>query len=233
MPPLELHVYHDAEELAYGAADQIASGLAWAIQRNGVATIALSGGSTPTPTLEALARHPVAWRSVHLFQVDERIAPDGDDARNLTQLQTALLDVIDIPSANVHAIPVRDDLDAVTRDYEQTLREVCQGELDIVHLGLGDDGHTASLVPNDAVLGVDDRLVGATAPYMGHRRVTLTFPALAAARRIVWLVEGAGKAAMVQRLVAGDEAIPAGRVPQDRAIVCCDEAAVSSLLDGR
>jgi 6-phosphogluconolactonase len=233
MPDLELHVYHDADELGRGAADHVASQLQWAIERNGVATLAVSGGKSPQQLFEALARHPVGWRDVHVFQVDERMAPDGDEARNLNLLRSALLDAIEIPPEHVHPIPVRDDLDAVAREYEQTLRKVCNGVLDVVHLGLGDDGHTASLVPNDAVLGVEDRLVGHTEPYMGHRRVTLTFPTLDAARHIVWLIEGDGKAAMVRRLVAGDDAIPAGRVLQDRAAVFCDDAAVSSLLDGK
>jgi 6-phosphogluconolactonase len=173
---------------------------------------------------------------VHVFQVDERVAPDGDPARNLTMQREALLDVVDIPSDHVHPIPIRDDLDAAAREYEQALRRVVgdDGVLDVVHLGIGDDGHTASLVPNDAVLGVGDRLVGHTSePYQGHQRITLTYPALNAARHIVWLIEGPGKAAMVRRLVAGDDAIPAGRVLQDRAAVFCDEPAVSSLLDSK
>jgi len=105
--------------------------------------------------------------------------------------------------------------------------------LDVVHLGLGDDGHTASLVPGDPVLSVTDRLAAPTGEYRGARRVTLTYPTLAAAARIVWLVDGANKADALHRLVAGDDSIPAGRVPQDRAIVHCDEAAVSSLLGGK
>jgi 6-phosphogluconolactonase/glucosamine-6-phosphate isomerase/deaminase len=105
--------------------------------------------------------------------------------------------------------------------------------LDVVHLGLGDDGHTASLVPGDPVLGVTDRLVAPTGPYLGHRRVTLTYPAINAARHIVWLVAGAGKGEMLRRLVAGDPTIPAGRVLQDRAVVVCDEAAAAPLLNER
>jgi 6-phosphogluconolactonase len=233
VPDLELHVYHDPDELSRGAADHIATHLQWAISRHGTATLALSGGNSPRLMLEALARHPVGWRDVHVFQVDERMAPEGDPARNWTMQREALLDSIDIPPDHVHPMPVRDDLDAVIREYEQTLRTVCDGRLDVVHLGLGDDGHTASLVPNDPVLAIADRFVGhTTAPYQGHQRVTLTFPALEAAGHIAWLVEGATKAAMLRRVVAGDDTIPAGRVPQDRAAVFCDEPAVSSLLEG-
>lgn len=232
MTTLELHVHHDVDELARGAADAIATELGWAIRRRGQATLAVSGGTTPWAMLANLARHALDWANVHVFQVDERAVPDGDDDRNLTHLRAALLDAAAIPAGNVHAIPIGTDLDAAARDYDATLRHVAGGELDVVHLGLGDDGHTASLVPGDAVLGVDDRLVATTGEYRGARRVTLTYPALAAARRILWLVDGAAKADALRRLVAGDDSIPAGRVPQDRAVVHCDEAAVSSLLGG-
>ncbi len=235
MTDLELHVYGDADELGRGAADHVASHLQWAIERNGSATLAVSGGNSPQAMFEALARHPVSWRDLHVFQVDERMAPDGDPARNLSMLQASLLDIVEIPADHVHPIPVRDDLDAAAREYEQTIRSVLgDGAFDVVHLGLGDNGHTASLMPNDPVLGIDDRLVShTTTPFQGHQRVTLTYPALDAARRIVWLIEGASKAPMVRRLVAADDSIPAGRVLQDRAAVFCDEAAVSSLLDGK
>jgi 6-phosphogluconolactonase len=230
---LELHVYGDPDELGRGAADQIASHLQWSIERNGTATLAVSGGNSPQLTFEALARHPVGWRDVHVLQVDERMAPDGDPARNANMLQAALIEAIDIPPDHVHLIPVRDDLDAAAREYEDTVRAVCNGVLDVVHLGLGDNGHTASLMPNDPVLAVDDRLVShTTTPFQGHQRVTLTYLALNAAQHIVWIIEGEGKAPMLRRLVAGDDTIPAGRVLQDRAAVFCDEPAVSSLLEG-
>ena len=230
---LELHVHHGVDELARGAADAIATELGWAIRRLGAATLAVSGGTTPWVMLAHLARHPIDWSRVHVFQVDERAVPDGDDGRNLTHLRAALLDAAPVPAANVHTIPIGPDLDATARNYDATVRQVAGGELDVVHLGLGDDGHTASLVPGDPVLGVDDRLVATTGAYRGARRVTLTYRALLAARRIVWLVDGAAKADALRRLVAGDDSVPAGRVPQDRAVVHCDEAAVSSLLGGR
>ena len=229
MSPLELHVYHDADELARGAADRIASELSWAIRRHSTASVAFSGGVTPWLMLTALARHPLEWEHIHIFQVDERAVPEGDDARSLTHLRTSLLDAIEIPPDHVHAIPIADELDGTARHYSETLHEFAPDGLDVVHLGLGDDGHTASLAPGDAVLGVTDRMVGVTGEFRGVRRVTLTYPALAAARCVVWLVDGEGKAEMLRRLVAGDDTIPAARVPQDRAVVFCDEAAVGSL----
>ncbi len=233
MSTLELHVHHDAEELARGAADALATEIGWAIRRRGTATFAMSGGTTPWAMLAALARHPIDWGLVHLFQVDERAVGDDDDARSWKHTREALVDAIDIPAANLHPIPIGVDLEGAAREYSATIQHVAGGVLDVVHLGLGDDGHTASLVPGDPVLSVTDRLAAPTAEYRGARRVTLTYPALAAAARIVWLVDGAAKADALQRLVAGDDSIPAGRVPQDRAIVHCDEAAVSSLLGGK
>jgi 6-phosphogluconolactonase/glucosamine-6-phosphate isomerase/deaminase len=159
------------------------------------------------------------------------VAPDGDPARNLNDLEAALLSKV---PATAHLFAVTDpDLDAAAAAYAADLHAACDGILDVVHLGLGDDGHTASLVPGDPVLGVTDRLVAPTGPYQEHRRVTLTYPALNAARQIVWLTAGASKAEMLRRLVAGDPTIPAGRVLQDRASVVCDEAAAAPLLNDR
>ena len=229
MRPLELHVYADTEQLARGAADRMATELSWAVRRNGRATLAVSGGTTPWAMLNTLARHPLDWTNIHVLQVDERAVAETDDARSLLHLRRVLLDQIDIPAANVHAIPIAPDLDATARHYTETLREVAPDGIDLVHLGLGDDGHTASLVPGDAVLGVDDRPVAVTGEYRGTRRVTLTYFALSAAKTVLWLIDGAAKAPMLQRLVAADATIPAGRIPQDRAVVYCDEPAVGSL----
>jgi 6-phosphogluconolactonase len=231
---LELHVHHDAAELARGAADAVASELGWAIQRRGEATLAVSGGTTPWHMFAALARHPLDWSRVHVFQVDERAVAADDDARSLKHLRESLLDVVPVPDDHVHAIPIAPDLDATAREYAAVLQRVAGDGLDVVHLGLGPDGHTASLVPGDPVLAETDRLVAVTGgEYQGTRRVTLTYPALAAARRLIWLVDGASKSDALRRLVAGDDTIPAGRVPQDRAVVHCDEAAVSALLGGK
>jgi 6-phosphogluconolactonase len=184
--------------------------------------------------LRVLAGAKVDWDLVDVFQVDERVAARGDADRNATHIESTLVRLAPVAKSRWHPIPVEEpDPAGAARRYERTLRDVADGVLDVVHLGLGDDGHTASLVPGEPVLGVTDRLVAPTAVYQGHRRVTLTYPALNAARGVVWLVAGTGKGEMLRRLVAGDPTIPAGRVLQDRALVVCDEAAAAPLLNER
>jgi 6-phosphogluconolactonase len=170
--------------------------------------------------LELLPSEALAGAGIVIFQVDERVAPEGDPDRNLTAIRAALPDAA---LECLRPMPVDDsDLDAAAARYEEPLPE----RLDLVHLGLGADGHTASLVPGDAVLEVRDRRVAVTAgEYQGRRRMTLTYPALDAARRILWLVAGEDKREALARLLSGDRSIPAGRVDADEAIVVCDRAA--------
>jgi 6-phosphogluconolactonase len=170
--------------------------------------------------LQLLSEADIDWDRVALFQVDERVAPAGDLARNLTELQLCLFDHLEtLP--RLHAMPVEaDDLAAAAARYAAELPE----RLDLIHLGLGADGHTASLVPGDPVLGATTD-VAMTASYMGHRRMTLTYPVLDRARRVVWLVTGAAKRDALAQLVAGDASIPAARVARERAIVVCDREA--------
>jgi 6-phosphogluconolactonase/glucosamine-6-phosphate isomerase/deaminase len=160
------------------------------------------------------------WPETELLQVDERIASPGSEERNLTHMVLGLS--MDHQSA-LRPMPVTQrDLEGAARDYENTLPD----PLDCVHLGLGPDGHTASLVPGDPVLGVNDRRVALTeTAYQGHRRMTLTYPALAAARQIVWLITGPGKSDALAKLLAGDPSIPAGRVENATMTVVADEAA--------
>jgi 6-phosphogluconolactonase len=178
--------------------------------------------------LRVLADMAIPWERVHVFQVDERVAPLGDPARNLTQLHECLLTHVPLRPEQVHAMPVEQaNLEAAARSYAAVL---CANAgtppvLDLVHLGLGVDGHTASLVPGDPSLEVLDAEVALAGPYQGHRRMTLTFPAIDRARRVLWVVTGAGKAAMLRRLQAGDRTIPAGRVRQDRAMLIVDRTA--------
>jgi 6-phosphogluconolactonase len=123
------------------------------------------------------------------------------------------------------------DLDRAVEQYARTLRDVAgdPAVLDLVHLGLGPDGHTASLVPGDPVLDIADADVATSGPYQGRRRMTLTFPLINRSRRILWLVTGSEKAAMLVRLRDGDRAIPASRVRRDRALVLADRVAAQQL----
>jgi len=203
----------DLVEVASGV---LAGALHECLEQGDRVSLALSGGRTPWPVFRSLAETKLDWARVDVYQVDERVAPEGDPARNLTGLREALLDRVPV---NVHPMPVNEpDLEAAAERYAASLPPV----LDIVHLGLGVDGHTASLVPDDPVLETD-RTVAMTQLYEGRARMTLTFPALERAARIVWIVAGADKAPMLPRLRAADPSIPAGRVSQARALLVADE----------
>jgi 6-phosphogluconolactonase len=178
--------------------------------------------------LRWLAAVHLPWRAVHVVQIAERVAPAGHTDRNLTHLDESLMESAPLPPDQLYAIPVESpDLEAAAAQYAKTLREIA-GEpaiLDLVHLGLGPDGHTASLVRRDPVLGVDTADVALSGPYQGRRRMTLTYPILNRARRILWVVTGGDKAAMANRLIDGDRGIPAGRVSGERALLLADRAA--------
>ena len=214
----ELEVAPDADAVAAMAASYVTGLAKAAVVARGRFTFAVSGGHTPWAMFAALRAEAMPWADVELFQVDERVAPDGDPDRNLTHLQQSIGDA----PARVHPMPVSDpDLDAAAAAYATVLPQ----RFDLVHLGLGPDGHTASLVPGDPVLGVTDALVAATQPYQGHRRMTITYPALTRADQLLWLVTGADKRDALARLLAGDESIPAGRVLATRSLIMADESA--------
>jgi 6-phosphogluconolactonase len=218
----------DMHAVARRGAEVIASAAREAVAARGRFVLAISGGTTPWLMLRHLADLHVPWPAVELFQTDERIAPAGHIERNLTHLTHALLDQAPEPLAAVHAMPVEmpDHADAARR-YADSIRAVAGDPpvFDLVHLGLGEDGHTASLVPNDPVLDEVATAVAVTGDYGGRRRMTITYPVLTHARRILWVVTGAGKAPMLNRLRAGDQTIPAGRVRSDRALLLADRAA--------
>jgi 6-phosphogluconolactonase len=192
--------------------------------------MALSGGTTPSRMLELLADEAMPWPLIHLFQVDERVAGASDPARNFTRLRANLLDQIPLPADQVHPMPVEEeDLAAAAERYSAALRQIAgiPPILDLVVLGLGEDGHTASLVPGDPVLDEVESEVAVTGPYQGYRRMTLTYPILGRAQRILWLVTGPSKAPALMRLCGGDRSIPAGRLPAERALLLVDIAASS------
>ena len=225
---MELEVLADADAVAARGAAVISADARAAVAARGRFTLAVSGGRTPWVMLRLLAREDVPWASVHLLQVDERVAPAGDADRNLTHLGESLLDRVPLRPEQVHAMPVEfPDLRIATARYAATLAAVAGTPpvLDLVHLGLGPDGHTASLVPGDPVLDVAGAPVALTAAYLGHRRMTLTYPMLDRARCALWLVTGAEKMSMLTRLMTGDRTIPAGRVNRERAVILADAAA--------
>jgi 6-phosphogluconolactonase len=215
---LEIEVLQDAEAVAHRGSELVAERATAAIAERGRFTFAVSGGRTPWRMFADLAGR-LPWEKVTIFQVDERVAPEGDPDRNLTNLLRSL------PpggAADVRAMPVEaGDLERAAADYAAALPDA----FDLVHLGLGPDGHTASLVPGDPVLDVTDRDVAVTGEYQGRRRMTLTYPALDRARELLWLVTGEDKVDALRRLREGDRSIPAGRVSPESAILVADETA--------
>jgi 6-phosphogluconolactonase len=229
---MKLEVFDDVDSVAGKAAAAIAADARATIAARGRYAFAVSGGRTPWIMLRALANEDLPWAGVHIFQVDERVAPEGHADRNLTHLRESLLQHVPVRPEQVHAMPVEShDLESAAAQYALALQEVAGSPpvLDLVHLGLGPDGHTASLVPGDPVLNITDADVAVTGVYQGRRRMTLTYPALNRARRVLWVVTGSEKAEMLRRLVAGDPSIPAGRVRQEQALLIADRAAAGAL----
>ena len=225
---MKLEILADADAVARRAASFIASEARAAVAARGRFLLAVSGGRTPWAMLRALSGEDVPWGSVHVFQVDERIAPAGDADRNLVYLQESLLARAPLPPEQLHGMPVDSpELEAAAIRYAQILEKVAgvPAVLDVVHLGLGADGHTASLIPGDGVLAETERDVALTGVYQGRRRMTLTYPVLDRARRVLWLVTGSEKLGMLSRLRDGDSSIPAGRVRRDDALILADRAA--------
>ncbi len=229
---MRIEVLADADAVARKAATVIAGEARTAVAARGKFIVAVSGGHTPWLMLRALADEDVPWEKVHLIQVDERVAPAEHPDRNLTHLRESLLSRVSLRSDQIHAMPVEaPDLVAAAESYARTLVEIAGSPpvLDLVHLGLGPDGHTASLVPGDPVLNVTDRDVAITGIYQGRIRMTLTYPIIDRSRRVLWVVTGGEKAKPLVRLRNGDPSIPAGRVCQDRALALVDRAAGTEL----
>jgi 6-phosphogluconolactonase len=229
---VEIDVHPDDEAVVRKAVAVIAADARAAITARGRFVMAVSGGHTPWQMLRALANESLEWENIHIVQVDERVAPAGDADRNLTHLRASLLDHSALKADHIYAMPVEDaDLDRAARRYAGTLEALAglPPVLDLIHLGLGADGHTASLVPGDPVLAVSDRDVAATGFYQGHRRMTLTLPMINRAWRVLFLVTGHEKADALARLRDGDPSIPASHVRKDRAFVLADDAAAAQL----
>jgi 6-phosphogluconolactonase len=220
-PNRVLEVVPDAEAVARRGADVVAATAREAIAAHGRFTFALSGGSSPWAMFRDLAHEDVPWEEVGIWQVDERVAGDGDPDRNITSLAPVIP-----PGADLRPMPVTEpDLETAAARYAASLPEA----FGLVHLGMGDDGHTASLVPGDPVLDVTDRDVAVTGEYRGLMRMTVTYPVLDRAGRALWLITGSDKASMVPRLLAGDRSIPAGRVATREQLVVVDAAAAAEV----
>ena len=226
---MKFQVFTNADMVAREAAKVIAAEARAAVSARGQFTIAVSGGRTPWQMLRDLANENVPWANVQVFQVDERIAPAGDPDRNLTHLRESLLSHAPLRPEQIHAMPVEEnDLTAAVKSYVATLQKIAGSPpaLDLVHLGLGPDGHTASLIPGDPVLKTTNADVALTGIYQKRRRMTLTYPLLNRARFVLWVATGAEKVEMLARLRNGDVSIPAGRICRDNALVLADRAAM-------
>jgi len=229
---MKIEVFPDVESVAHEAARLIAEEARTAVSARGKFVMAVSGGKTPWIMLRNLAQEDVPWYAVHVIQVDERIAPPGDPDRNLTHLRESLLTQAPLRPEQIHGMPVESgNLESACKQYARTLQETAGWPpmLDLVHLGLGPDGHTASLVPGDPVLGVMDADVALTGIYQGRRRMTLTYPVINRAGKVLWLVTGGEKAGMLARLQSADPSIPAGHVLPDRSVVLADRAAAGQV----
>lgn len=226
---MNIEVLENSDLVAQKAASIIAGEARKAVALRGNFILAVSGGKTPWKMLRALADEDVPWEGIHILQVDERLAPEGDPDRNLTHLLESLLGHSSVLPVRIHAMQVnKKDPEATAADYALTIRQIAGSKaiIDLIHLGLGPDGHTASLIPGDPVLDVNDRDVASTGLYQGRRRLTFTYPVINRARKILWLITGSEKGEMLQRLLAEDPSIPAGRISQKNAMVLADKDAV-------
>jgi 6-phosphogluconolactonase len=223
---LRLERLTDAEATAVRGAAFIAERLRAALAERGTATFAVSGGRTPVRTLERLAAESIPWEKVDVFQVDERVAPDGDADRNATQIRSALSEQVERYPRQFHWMPVTaNDLTVGARSYEAELIRSAgtPPTFDLIHLGLGADGHTASIFPGDVL---DERHnVAVTAAHLGRRRMTLTVPLINRARSILWIVTGRDKAGALARLLQADPDLIASRIRRTSAVILADALA--------
>jgi len=212
----------DPAALAHEAAGRL---LAWAMETAGPVRIALSGGSTPRRTYQELAgprfisRFP--WPRVHWFWGDERFVPTDHRDSNFLMVRKAMLDAAPVPRANIHPIPtVGMGADKAAAEYEAELRRAYGSSIlesdralfDVCLLGLGEDGHTASLIPGEPVLGERTHWVAAVAHGRPEERITLTYPAINSSRHIAFLVSGASKRSILQKVLAGGSMVPAAQL---------------------
>jgi 6-phosphogluconolactonase len=237
MSEIVTETYLDADELAAAAGARLVGAITSAIANRGEAAIVLTGGTVGIKLL----RHVVGfgtdidWSKVQLFWGDERFVPAADEERNLKQAHEALLESIDIPSANVHAMAASDGefgdaIDEAAAAYEKLL----PAEFDVHLLGMGGEGHINSLFPDTAAVRETTRLVVAVtdSPKPPPRRITLTLPAVALAREVWLVVAGSEKAEAVAAALGGAAAVDvpaAGAVGKEKTVWLLDEAAAAKL----
>ena len=229
---MTLEIFNNSDEVAEKAAQYIEEKIRTAILTKGSFTMAISGGKTPWQMLKILAKAKLRWEKVFLFKVDERVAPDGNEERNLTQLFKSIEGSGIMTRINVFPMHViSENLEEETKAYAEAIEKVAEnGELDLIHLGMGSDGHTASLIPGDSVCEVAGAAIAMTTqPYQGRMRMTMTYPLINRAKEILWLVTGEEKAEMLQRLLQQDPSIPAGKVNPTHATIFADKAAAKNL----
>ena len=229
---MNVEILVDGEALAQRAVDHLVRAAAQAIEERGQFVWAVSGGSTPRRMLQLLSeRRDLDWSRTHLFQVDERVAPEGDPDRNATMLETELLTdefTTHNAPAGIWLMPVTaGDLSVAASEYQERMDEVTGSPIvfDLVQLGMGSDGHTASLIPGDPILDIDDRDVAISEEYQGRIRMSFTWPVLDRAKELLWVIGGASKQEAVQQFLNNDPSIPATLPTQARATVLLDQAA--------
>jgi 6-phosphogluconolactonase len=230
---MNIRILKDAETVAIEAAKLIAGMARQEVTSRGRFILAVSGGKTPWLMLRALGSEDVPWESVHVIQVDERIAPAGHPDRNLVQLRENLHLNSRLPENQIYAMPVETtDPDSAAKTYQSILCKIAGNPpvIDLVHLGLGTDGHTASLIPGDPVLRVENADVAITGIYQGRKRLTLTYPIINRSRNILWIVTGSEKHNMLRRMLDADPNIPAGYIRQDNALVMADKDAAGDIV---
>jgi 6-phosphogluconolactonase len=235
MKAADLKIFPNKDALARGAADFVEAAVA---KNPGRVALCLTGGTTPEGMYKILAGRPLPWERIHIFWGDERFVPIGDPLSNARMTCRALLDHVPIPSAHVHAIPTATSgPEESAALYEAGLKRFYGADeldparplFDLVLLGMGDDGHTASLFPGAAALNERRKWAVATDAGMEPRvpRVTLTFPVLESCRAAILMVSGFGKKETLKRVLAGED-LPAARFsPQGPLSVFADTAAAS------
>jgi 6-phosphogluconolactonase len=244
-PEPEVKVFEDPERVARAAAARFAELAREAVTTRGLFTVALAGGSTPRRVYELLAGEDfgerIDWRSVHVFFGDERAVPADHADSNYRMAAESLLSRVPVPEQNIHRIEGVGDAAANASDYESEMRGLFGDDaewprLDLVMLGMGDDGHTASLFPNTAAL--DERRAWVAANWvekLGAWRVTLTAPAVNAARHVLFLVVGAGKAERLREVLKGERdpaRLPSQSIrPEDGTLEWFVERAAAARLE--